>query len=102
MLRKGHTSRIHDFGPFTVSCVSSWTSDGSHRWPIVDVIFRDRWTRDNGHGGKATIYRRVHFPLPYVKWSTAYKFRFLRPLNQGFNRLYRWAFITTYRRQAER
>jgi len=99
MKRRGHTSRIHDFGPITIACVGSWVSDGSHRWPVVDLIFRDRWSKPSCTGrGRATVYRRLHIPLPYVMWRWGYRHPILRPFNRGFDRLYRWAFVTTYRR----
>lgn len=95
MRRRGHTYRIHDFGPFTIACAGSWVADGSHRWPVVDLIFRDRWSRPSCTGvGRATIYRRLHIPLPYIRWRTSYRFPILRPIQRRFDRFYRWAFVT--------
>jgi len=92
--RTGSTYRIHDAGPFTVAFGGNWVCDGSHRWPKVDLIFRDRWSRSNGRGGRATIYRRLSLPLPYIRWSTAYQHPVLKPIHQRIDRLYRRWFIT--------
>lgn len=45
--------------------------------------------------------KRIKIALPYVKWATGYKYRrtfpLFRWLNRGFDKLYVWAFVTTYK-----
>lgn len=76
-LRAPSGPRLYDAGPFTISCLSNFFCDGSHRWPKIDVIFRDRWFHRSltCTGSKATRYRRLHIPLPYLTFATAWKFR---------------------------
>lgn len=90
MRRVGHTYRLHDWGPFTVAFFSNWRCDGSHRWPRVDLVFRDRWFAGRScTGGRALRYRRLSIPMPYVKWGFAYRHPYLMPANRAFDNLYR-------------
>lgn len=74
-LRKGMTYRLYDHGPLTLACGTHFMGDGPHRWPTLTLILRDRWTKSNGRGGRATIYRRLELPLPFIRFNTAWRLR---------------------------
>jgi hypothetical protein len=87
------TYRVYDVGPFTVACCGSFVSDGSHRWPRIDLIARDRWFGGPScSGGRALRYRRVSLPLPWVPWYFGYRHRWARPAWWALDRLYRRLF----------
>jgi hypothetical protein len=84
MRRSGMTYRLHDFGPLTVACGGNFVCDGSHRWPKVDLILRDRWTKPSCTGkGRAIIARTISIPLPYVTFRAGIKHNSLWPLHRG-------------------
>jgi hypothetical protein len=100
MLRKfarGSSRNLWDFGPVTVSACSDFICDGSHRWPKVVVIFRDRWlhnTQRADGNGKCIRYRRVSLPLPYVRWD--YRQPVRSRISTALTRLYYRAFAPRY------
>jgi hypothetical protein len=71
---------LWDAGPFTlVLCDGGFYGNGTHCWPKLTLILRDRWTRSNGRDGRAVIARRVSVPMPYVRWG-------INPLRSRLNR----------------
>lgn len=111
MLRKGHTSRIHDYGPynvgprsiaFVISYCGEFFSNGSHKWPTVVIYLRYRRSRKDMTNWSASCThvettKKISLPLPYIKWAYPQNF-IMRFGNRCFNRFYRWAFVTTYQK----
>lgn len=111
MLRKGHTSRIHDYGPFTAkgrtlnfvfSFCGEYFSNGSHKWPMVIIYIRYRRPRKDMTNWSASCThvettKKISVPLPYVKWAYPQN-PVMRFIHKSFDRFYRWAFVTTYQK----
>lgn len=97
MRRAGMVAPVYDFGPFTIAALGRWACDGSHRWPTLDLIFRDRWTRPSCTGrGRATVYRRLTVPLPWIHWRWAYRYPVLSPAHRVLSGLY-WRWVSAGR-----
>lgn len=89
--RPGSSYPLYDAGPVTVAALGRWVCDGSHRWPTLDLIFRDRWLAGPScTGGRALRARRLSVPLPWVPWHFQYRHKWARPAWSLLNRLY-WA-----------
>jgi hypothetical protein len=91
--RKGMVAPVYDWGPFTLAALGRWACDGNHRWPTVDIIFRDRWMAGPScTGGRALRYRRLTIPLPWIPWYFSYQHRIFRPAHGLLSKLY-WGWV---------
>lgn len=88
--RPGRTYPLYDFGPLTISALGNWKCDGSHRWPKLDLILRDRWLAGPACSGRgrALKYRRLSIPLPWVHWRWQYRWPILKPIHNVLHKLY--------------
>jgi len=85
---------LYDWGAFTLSCLSNYYCDGSHRWPVVTLIFRMPHKPGRGRKVPYVTCHRLSVPLPYLRFRTAYKYRRLGALRvtRAFDKSYRAIF----------